>query len=81
MMLISTSQATPPPPPLPQGGIICFTHLKKINVVYVNSPIMNQLSYHVDDKKIKKKGLILKSNIEVDIKDTLLLFKHLKNEM
>ena len=55
--------------------------LKKINVVYVNSPIMNQLSYHVDDQKIKKKGLILKSNIEVDIKDTLLLFKHLKNEM
>ena len=55
--------------------------LKKINVVYVNSPIMNQLSYHVDDQKIKKRGLILKSNIDVDIKDTLLLFKYLKNEM
>ena len=54
---------------------------KKIYVVYVNSPIMNQLSYHVDDKKIKNKGLILKSNIDVDIKDTLLLFKYLKNEM
>jgi len=54
---------------------------KKINVVYVNSPIMNQLSYHVDDQKIKNKGLILKSNIDVDIKDTLLLFKYLKNEM
>ena len=54
---------------------------KKINVVYVNSPIMNKLSYHVDDQKIKNKGLILKSNIDVDIKDTLLLFKYLKNEM
>jgi len=54
---------------------------KKINVVYVSSPIMNQLSYHVDDRKIKNKGLILKSNIDVDIKDTLLLFKYLKNEM
>ena len=54
---------------------------KRIKIVYVNSPIMNQLSYHVDDKKIKKKGLILKSNIDVDIKDTLLLFKYLKNEM
>ena len=54
---------------------------KKIKIIYVNSPIMNQLSYHVDDKKIKKKGLILKSNIDVDIKDTLLLFKNLKNEM
>jgi nucleoside-diphosphate-sugar epimerase len=54
---------------------------KKINIVYVKSPIMNQLSYHVDDQKIKNKGLILKSNIDVDIKDTLLLFKYLKNEM
>ena len=54
---------------------------KKIKIVYVNSPIMNQLSYHVDDQKIKNKGLILKSNIDVDIKDTLLLFKYLKNEM
>ena len=54
---------------------------KKINIVYVNSPIMNQLSYHVDDQKIKNKGLVLKSNIDVDIKDTLLLFKYLKNEM
>lgn len=54
---------------------------KKINVVYINSPIMNQLSYHVDGQKIKNKGLILKSNIDVDIKDTLLLFKYLKNEM
>ena len=34
-----------------------------------------------DDKKIKNKGLILKSNIDVDIKNTLLLFKYLKNEM
>ena len=54
---------------------------KKINIVYVNSPIMNQLSYHVDDQKIKNRGLILKSNIDVDIKNTLLLFKYLKNEM
>ena len=54
---------------------------KKIKVVYVNSPIMNQLSYHVDDQKIKNKGLVLKSNIDVDIKNTLSLFKYLKNEM
>jgi nucleoside-diphosphate-sugar epimerase len=54
---------------------------KKIKIVYVNSPIMNQLSYHVDNQKIKNKGLVLKSNIDVDIKDTLSLFKYLKNEM
>jgi nucleoside-diphosphate-sugar epimerase len=54
---------------------------KRINIVYVDSPIMNQLSYRVDDQKIKNKGLILKSNIEVDIKNTFLLFKYLRNEM
>ncbi len=54
---------------------------KKIKIVYIDSPIMNQLSYHVADKKIKSRGLTLKSNIDVDIKDTLLLFKYLKNEM
>ena len=54
---------------------------KKINVVYVNSPIMNQLSYHVDNKKLKSRGLVLKSNIDLDIRDTLSLFKYLKNEM
>ena len=54
---------------------------RKINITYVNSPIMNQLSYHVDDRKLKSKGLTLTSNIDVDIKNTLLLFKYLKNEM
>ena len=33
---------------------------------------MNQLSYHVS-KKIENEGLILKQNIENDIKDTLKL--------
>jgi len=51
---------------------------KKLNIKYVNSPIMNQLSYHVDDKKIKKYGLKLKSKIGTDIKDTLNLLKYLK---
>ena len=54
---------------------------KKIDVIYVNSPIMNQLSYHVDDRKLINRGLKLRSNIDVDIRDTLLLFKYLKNEM
>jgi nucleoside-diphosphate-sugar epimerase len=51
---------------------------KKINIKHVNSPIMNQLSYHVDDSKIKKYGLKLKSKIDTDIKDTLNLLKYLK---
>ena len=51
---------------------------KKINIKHVNSPIMNQLSYHVDDSKIKKYGLKLNSEIDTDIKDTLNLLKYLK---
>ena len=42
---------------------------------------MNKLTYHVDDQKIKNEGFILKQNNDVDIKDTLLPFKYLKNEM
>ena len=38
---------------------------------------MNQLSYHVDGKKINKLGLRLNSSIETDIKNTLNLFKNI----
>ena len=46
---------------------------KKIRVKFVDTEIMNQLSYHVSKKKIENEGLILKQNIENDIKDTLKL--------
>ena len=46
---------------------------KKIKVKLVRTEIMNQLSYHVSKKKIQKEGLILKQNVENDIKDTLKL--------
>ena len=46
---------------------------KKIKVKLVKTEIMNQLSYHVSKKKIQKEGLILKQNVENDIKDTLKL--------
>ncbi len=50
---------------------------KKINVKLVSSPIMNQLSYHVDKKKLNLEGLFLKKRIEVDIKNTLRLLKNI----
>ena len=50
---------------------------KKISVKFVKSAIMNQLSYHVENKKLKKKGLRLNSKIKLDIKETLNLFKNL----
>ena len=51
---------------------------KKIKISFVKSAIMNQLSYHVDDTKLKNEGLKLNSNLEKDIKDTLNLFNYLK---
>ena len=51
---------------------------KNITIDYVNAPIMNQLSYHVDDKKIKNYGFKIKGSIEKDIKDTLKLLQNLK---
>jgi UDP-glucose 4-epimerase len=52
---------------------------KKVTIKLVKSKIMNQLSYHVDDSKIRKHGLKLNSELQKDIDDTLKLFKYLKN--
>ena len=51
---------------------------KNIKVKLVNSEIMNQLSYHVDDSKIRKYGLKLNSDLQNDINETLKLFTYLK---
>ena len=42
---------------------------------------MNQLSYHVDNNKLDKLGLRLKSNIQQDIKETLKLLNFKNHEM
>jgi UDP-glucose 4-epimerase len=52
---------------------------RKVAIRLVKSKIMNQLSYHVDDTKIRKYGLKLNSELQKDIDDTLRLFKYLKN--
>ena len=51
---------------------------KNIKISYVSSAIMNQLSYHVDKKKLSNKGLFLNSNLDRDVADTLNLFKNIK---
>ena len=43
----------------------------------MDSPIMNQLSYHVSQNKINKFGLILNHDIEKDIKDTIKLLRNI----
>jgi UDP-glucose 4-epimerase len=47
---------------------------KNVKVKFVKSAIMNQLSYHVDNSKLKNEGLILKSDIKKDIDEILKLF-------
>jgi len=51
---------------------------KNIKISLVKTVIMNQLSYHVDDTKIRKEGLKLNAKIDDDIKNTLRLFNYLK---
>ncbi len=48
---------------------------KNIKVQYINSKIMNQLSYHVDKRKIERYGIKLNTNLDSDIKNTLNLFQ------
>ena len=51
---------------------------KSVEITYVSSAIMNQLSYHVDKKKLSHRGLFLNSNLDRDIANTLNLFKRIK---
>ncbi len=49
----------------------------KVKIKFVNSEIMNQLSYHVSNLKLTKAGLKLGNNLDKDIKDTLILLKNI----
>ena len=40
---------------------------KDINIKFVSSPIMNQLSYHVDKRKLSNEGLFLDRKIEIGL--------------
>ena len=50
---------------------------KKIRIKFINSEIMNQLSYHVDKKKLNNEGLLLENKIIYDIKDTIKLLENI----
>ena len=54
---------------------------KKIKIKYISSPIMNKINFVVSTKKLKSAGLNLNSEIITDIKNTINLFKNIKNEM
>lgn len=50
---------------------------KNIKIKFVNSEIMNQLSYKVSKIKLEKNGLKLNSKIATDIRDTLNLLQNI----
>lgn len=50
---------------------------KNIKIKFVSSEIMNQLSYHVDKRKLNNEGLILNNKIENDVKDTMKLLMYI----
>ena len=50
---------------------------KKIKIKFVYSKIMNQLSYHVNKRKLNNEGLYLKNKIVNDIKDTIKLLNNI----
>ena len=50
---------------------------KNIKVKFVSSKIMNQLSYHVDKRKLNNEGLYLKNKIIYDIEDMMKLLKNI----
>ena len=58
--------------------IMIKKYKKKTSVKFIKTKIMNQLSYHVDNKKLTKLGLRLNSSIQNDIKDTIKLLSGLK---
>ena len=50
-----------------------------VKMKLVKSKIMNELSYDVSSKKIQKKGFIFSKTLDEGIKDTINLFKSIKN--
>lgn len=51
------------------------THIPDLTVQYVDTQIMNQLSYHVANNRFKDLGFVFKGNLEQGITDTISLLK------
>jgi nucleoside-diphosphate-sugar epimerase len=57
---------------------IISTHIPKVSFQYVDSKIMNQLSYHVFNNRFKSLGFEFKGSLEQGIKETIDLFKGIR---
>lgn len=49
----------------------------KIKIKFVDSPIMNQLSYEVSNKKSRQKGFLYKGNVEKSIRETIIKLQNI----
>jgi len=56
-------------------------HVPDIQIQFVDSPIMNQLSYEVSNKKSRALGLTYHGNIEAGIRDSLSKLKNVNAEI
>lgn len=52
-------------------------HVPNLNVDMIDTPLLNQYSYNVDDNKIKSTGFSYSDNLETEIYNTLNLLKNL----
>jgi len=52
-------------------------HVPNLSIKYVDTAIMNQLSYHVDNSRFKKLGFTFKGSLKKGISETIGLFKGL----
>ena len=55
-------------------------NVKKLEIEYVENEIMNQLSYHVSNKKIISKGFEFSGDLEVGISETINILKNFNYE-
>ena len=53
---------------------------KKCNIEFVDSKIMNQLSYEVSNKKFISTGFVFQGQLQSDVRDTMNLLDGLHNE-
>lgn len=53
---------------------------KNVKIEITNAPILNQESYEVSNKKITSLGFVFSDDLETSVKETLELFRAIKNE-
>jgi nucleoside-diphosphate-sugar epimerase len=56
-------------------------YVPNVEVQYVDTPIMNQLSYHVLSDRLKKLGFEFKGDLESEIAETIKLFMGLQRRL